>query len=281
MEKHKSKYKAPKDLEKSQKPKPRKDLKDYTEDDKQGALNPKSTGEKQTNVLRKTDKEMVDTGDMYVKYNADDRLYKDLEDGEYDPKHAAKVLKKRQDQDETDNAKNIKDKIENLTREQKEYFIREYVRRKLNRILSEQTAPEETPVEDPAATVPVEDPATTTAPAPDPMAPAPDPTAAAPDMSTDLSAAAPAPTATPDAAPTTDVTPSAATAPAAAPDPADIENKAIRSVAAELSAEGNIGKIKLLSKIFNLTLTEMEPEDKSTFYQLLKVFSIKKLNSTK
>ena len=42
-EKHKSKYKAPKDLEKSQKPKARKDLKDYTEEDKAGKLNPKST----------------------------------------------------------------------------------------------------------------------------------------------------------------------------------------------------------------------------------------------
>jgi hypothetical protein len=41
-QKHKSKYKAPKDLEKSQKPKARKDLKDYTMDDKDGGLNPKS-----------------------------------------------------------------------------------------------------------------------------------------------------------------------------------------------------------------------------------------------
>ena len=45
---------------------------------------------------------------MYIKYNADDRLYTDLEDGDWEPKHAAKVLKKRQDKDETDNKKNIK-----------------------------------------------------------------------------------------------------------------------------------------------------------------------------
>ena len=66
-EKHKSKYKAPKDLEKSQKPKTRKDLKSYTHDDKKGALNPKSTGDIQTNVLRKRDKEVVDDGKLDIK----------------------------------------------------------------------------------------------------------------------------------------------------------------------------------------------------------------------
>jgi hypothetical protein len=270
-EKHKSKYKAPKDLEKSQKPKPRKDLKDYTEDDKQGALNPKSTGEKQTNVLRKTDKEMVDTGDMYVKYNADDRLYKDLEDGEYDPKHAAKVLKKRQDKDEKDNAKNIKDKIENLTREQKEYLVREYVRRKLNKILSEQTAPEP----------PAEEPAPEAAPEEVPTEPATD--MGATDTGMDMAApATPAPTAAPTTstdAPTTDVTPDASTP--TAPTPAEVETRAITAAANELSAEGNIGKLKMINKIFNLSLAETEPEDKSTFYKLLRSFAIKKLNSTK
>ena len=67
-QKHKSKYKTPKDFEKSQKPKPRKDLKDYTEDDKKGALNPRSTGDKQLNVLRKTDKAVQDDGKMFPKY---------------------------------------------------------------------------------------------------------------------------------------------------------------------------------------------------------------------
>ena len=117
-EKHKSKYKAPKDLEKSQKLNARKDLKDYTADDKDGGLNPNSTKEKHLNVLRKTDKKMQDDGKMYPTYNADDRLYKDLEDGNYDPKTAAKRLKKRQDDEEKDVKDVLKDKIENLTREQ-------------------------------------------------------------------------------------------------------------------------------------------------------------------
>ena len=168
-ETHKSKYKKPENT----KPKYRKDIKDYTVDDKDGKLNPYTTGEKQKNVLRKTDKEFVDTGDLYVNYNADDRLYKDVEEGEYDPKHAAKVLKKRQDADEKLSKDQIKDKIENLTREGKERFIREYISRKIKRSLHEQTDPT---TEDPNA-APVEDPMVApvdpTAPTEDPAAPAP------------------------------------------------------------------------------------------------------------
>ena len=139
-EKHKSKYKKPENT----KPKYRKDIKDYTYEDKDGKLNPYTTGEKQKNVLRKTDKEFVDTGDLYVKYKADDRLYKDVEEGEYDPKHASKVLKKRQDDDEKLSKDQIKDKIENLTREGKERFIREFISRKIRKQLNEQPDPNET-----------------------------------------------------------------------------------------------------------------------------------------
>jgi len=200
MEKHKSKYKKPE----NKKPTYRKDLKDYTLDDKDGKLNPKSTGEKQGNVLRKTDKEMVDDGKYDVKYNADDRLYKDLEDGEYDPKHAAKIMKKRQDKDEKDNAKNIKDKIENLTREGKERLVREYVKRKFLSALFEQAPPapeeEEAPAEETPAepTPPADAAAPTDAPAPTDAAAPP-----APDMATPpADAATPPATPEPGAAPT-------------------------------------------------------------------------------
>jgi len=244
-EKHKSKYKRPENT----KYKSRTDLKDYTEDDKKGGLNPKSAGEKQSNVLRKTDKEFVDTGDMYVKYNADDRLYKDLEDGEYDPKHAAKVLKKRQDNDEKDNAKNIKDKIENLTREQKERFIREYVRRKVNILLEQPTPTEDPTAEDPTATL------DTTPPAPEETAPAPDDA-----------------TATPEA-------PEATAAPEATPE-APVEVSAVDKVAGDLAKEGNVGKIKLLNNLFNSTFKETDPEDKASFYRILRSFAIKKIAQT-
>jgi hypothetical protein len=281
-EKHKSKYKAPKDLEKSQKPKPRKDLKDYTEEDKAGNLNPKSTGEKQQNVLRKTDKEMVDDGKLYKKYNADDQLYKDLEDGEYDPKHAAKVLKKRQDADEKDNAKNIKDKIENLTREQKERFVREYVRRKLDKIITEQTDPAaEEPAEDPAAPAPDATAPIDAAPVPDPAA-APTDTAPVPDpaMAPDA-AATPDPAMTPDAtAPAPDATAPATDAAATQPTPEELENRNVTNVANDLAKEGNVGKIKMLNKMINLATKEIEPEDKATFYKLLRSFAIKKLGTT-
>jgi len=144
-EKHKSKYKKPENT----KYKSRKDLKDYTTDDKDGALNPYSTKQKQNNVLRKTDKTVQDDGKYDVKYNADDRLYKDLEDGEYDAKHAAKVFKKRQDKEEKDVSDVLKDKVENLTREQRERLVREYVRRKIVKMLVEQPTPaEDTPAED-------------------------------------------------------------------------------------------------------------------------------------
>lgn len=179
MEKHKSKYKKPENT----KYKSRKDLKDYTMDDKDGKLNPYSTKEKLSNVLRKTDKTVQDDGNYDVKYNSDDRLYKDLEDGEYDAKHAAKILKKRQDNEEKEVADVLKDKVENLTREQKERLVREYVRRTIVKQLIEQED-KETEEPDPNA-APTLDPAVATpadpnaAPAPDLAAPDPNATPAA------------------------------------------------------------------------------------------------------
>jgi len=112
-EKHKSKYKAPKDLEKSQKPKARKDLKDYTTDDKKGKMNPKSDGSTIPNLLRKTDKPVVDDGTYDVKWSNDDRLYDDLENGDYDPKKALKRLKKREDAEENEGARKVAN-VDNL-----------------------------------------------------------------------------------------------------------------------------------------------------------------------
>ena len=95
-EKHKSKYKRPENA----KPTRRKDIKDYTHDDKDGKLNPYSTGKKQEKVARKTDKPYVDDSkNLTVKMTDKDRLYKKIEDGEYDPKHAMNVLRKRQEVD--------------------------------------------------------------------------------------------------------------------------------------------------------------------------------------
>lgn len=259
-EKHKSKYKAPKDLEKSQKPKARKDLKDYTTDDKDGGLNPKSTKDKQLNVLRKTDKAVQDDGKILPTYNADDRLYKDLEDGEWDPKTAAKRLKKRQDAEEKEIEDVLQDKIENLTREQKERLVREYIRRKIAKVLKEQggeTPEEETPAEE----VPAEEPAAPTA---EPVA-------------------EPAPT---DAAPTDMAAPSAETPAEETPaepekqlDPAAEEALAIQKFVNHLREKevGNIARIKAFSKVMNALMKEAEPEDKHNFYTMLRQLAISKL----
>lgn len=263
-EKHKSKYKAPKDLEKSQKPKSRKDLKDYTHDDKKGALNPKTTGDKQLNVLRKTDKTVQDDGKMFPKYNDDDRLYKDLEDADYDPKTAAKRLKKRQDTEEKETADVLKDKIENLTREQRERLkdrlVREYIRRKINNIIleaeeepaAEEPAPEaEAPAEEPAPTdVPAETPPTDAAPSA-PEAPAPAPTDAAP----------PAPTDT--AAPATPPAPAAETP--AAETPAETKNGITKEME---KAKGTVGQIESLMKGINQYFKDADPRDIKRFYKL-------------
>ena len=263
-EKHKSKYKKPENT----KPTHRKDLKDYTMDDKDGGLNPKSTKDKQLNVLRKTDKEMVDTGDMYIKYKADDQLYKDLEDGEWEPKHAAKVMKKRQDKDEKDNKENIQDKIENLTREQKERLVREYVRRKIYKMLVEQEEPtpaEETPEE------PAEEPTPDAAPTDAAATPPPTDTATPP---------APDAAATPPATPTPEAGAEQPAGGEAELSPESKEAIAVEKFVKQLkSAGGNIARVKTLAKVFNMVMKEAEPEDQQNFFKLLRQFSIKKLSN--
>lgn len=276
-QKHKSKYKAPKDLEKSQKPKTRKDLKDYTLDDKDGKLNPKSTGDKQLNVLRKTDKEVVDTGKLDIKYDADDRLYKELEDGNYDPKTAATRLKKRQDSEEKEIKDVIKDKIENLTREQKESLVREYIRRKIQKVLVEQsttpeeeTPAEETPTADAAATPPTEE------------TPAADVTAT-PDM-TMPSATPSAPAATP-----TDITTPPATGEEPQTEPGEEEAKAElepdtklalntdRFVKSIKEMTGTVEKIKAIASVIKQSTDDLGEDDSKNFYQMLRTYAINKL----
>lgn len=270
-EKHKSKYKKPE----NKKPTYRKDLKDYTLDDKKGDLNPKSTGEKQTNVLRKTDKTMQDDGKLYPTYNDNDRLYKDLENGEYDPKTAAKRLKKRQDTEEKETADVLQDKIENLTREQREILVREYVRRKIVKVLREQPEP-------PEADAPEETP-----PADAPLPGTPDLTGTQP-SDTPAPGAPPAapPVPAPDAAPAAPAPGSDAPAPASDAestetklDPAAQDALAIQKFVNHLREKetGNIARLKTISKVINSVLKDSEPEDFKNFFMMLKSLAIKKL----
>jgi len=271
MEKHKSKYKKPE----NKKPTYRKDIKDYTMDDKEGKSNPKSAGDKLPILLRKTDKEVIDNGNLVPKYETDDRLYKDLEDADYDPKTALKRLAKRQDDEAKDVKDVIKDKIENLTREQKERLVREYVRRKIEKVLYEQPqTPEEATEEAPA---PVEEPA------------AVDPNAAPADPAVDPNAAAVDPAAPVTAEPTPNE-PAAATSteePAADGaekelDPEAQEALAVQRFVDHLKGEtGNIARIKSISKVINATMRESEPEDYTNFYELLRSLAINKLTTGK
>lgn len=270
-EKHKSKYKKPE----NKKPTYRKDLKDYTLDDKDAKMNPYSTGDKQLNVLRKTDKEVVDNGSLVPKYEADDRLYKDLEDGEYDPKTAAKRLKKRQDSEEKQVADVLQDKIENLTREQKEQIVREYVRRKIERILLEQTEPETPETEAPELETPEAD------------------AEATPETETPEADAAAMPS-TPPSMPT-----SSPTTPPPPPTDAPAETPAAETPAEDMDAEtkeaiaiekfinhlrnetGNISRIKSISKVINSVMKDSDPDDYRNFYEMLRSLAIKKLSQNK
>lgn len=274
-EKHKSKYKKPE----NKKPTYRKDLKDYTLDDKKNGLNPKSTGEKQTNVLRKTDKELQDDGKMYPTYNDADRLYKDLENGEYDPKTAAKRLKKRQDTEEKDVNGVLRDKIENLTREQRENLVRGYVRKKIIKILREQPEPK--------AAAPEEEPAEIETP----EAPIDAPLTGAPDLTGTQPADTPAPPAEPIApeAPAAEAPAPAAPAETEAPadntgdvtklDPQTVQALAIQKFVDHLREKetGNIARLKTISKVITSVLKDSEPEDFKNFYMMLKSLALKKL----
>ena len=278
-ERHKSKYKTPKDFEKSQKPKLRKDLKDYTADDKKGGMNPKTTGDMQHNVLRKRDKQMQDDGKLYPTYNDDDRLYKDIEDGDYDPKTAAKRLKKRQDAEEKETADVLQDKIENLTREQHERLVREYVRRKIAKIIKE--AGEPAPADAPEA--------------PAPPAEAPAPPAEAPAPPADAPAPGGAPATPPPAAPTPPPAPEAPAPDAAAKPDAAAEPDADKEAEKEISPEtkqaldvdrfvkhlnkqdGNIAKVKDILKVLNLATKDLDAADIANTYKMIKIATTKKL----
>lgn len=169
---HKSKYKNPKDLEKSTKPKLRKDIKDYVEEDKNGTMVPNSTGKKQTMVPRKDDKKIIDDVENMVPNMTDkDRTYKNLETGDYDPKYAAKYFDKIQKQDTEEYLEKLKnidhgvivgtelqEKLDRLSEENKDRLVREYIRRKIALMIREQAADQkalsDTPAPAPAPEAP-------------------------------------------------------------------------------------------------------------------------------
>ena len=156
---------------------------------------PNASGEPLPEVPRKDDKEVIDdVENMVPKVKDSDRVYvtKDMEDGDSKmPSKALKQLVKHQEEDAKELIDTLSKKdggymtqIEKLTKEQKEKLVKEIVKRKVVKFLSEQTdnedeadAPEEpvadTPEPTPAPEAPAEP--ADAAPAPEP-APEPEPT---------------------------------------------------------------------------------------------------------
>jgi len=189
-----AKYKHPK----NEKHKARKDLKDYTIDKEVEGMVPNASGEPMPEVPRKDDKEVIDDVDnMVPKVKDSDKIYvtKELQDGDPKmPSNALKTLVKNQEDDAKELIDTLSKKdggymtqIEKLTKEQKEKLVKEIVRRKVVKFLSEQEdnepdnveQPTEEPAEEPVADTP-EPPAAPEAPAEPADAPAPEPPAEEP-----------------------------------------------------------------------------------------------------
>ena len=174
-----SKHKLPKNA----KHQPRKDLKDYTIDKEVEGMVPNASGKPMPEVPRKDDKEVIDdVENMVPKVKDSDKIYitKELQDGDPKmPSHALKTLVKNQEEDAKELIDTLSKKdggymtqIEKLTKEQKEKLVKEIVRRKVVKFLSEQDDKETDNIEEPAEE-PAEEPvADTPEPAPAPEAPA-------------------------------------------------------------------------------------------------------------
>jgi len=293
-EKHKTKYKSPKDLEKSTKPNTRKDIKDYTGDDAHGMVPNLSKGV-QPLVVRKYATDVLDDVENMVPKIVD-HIYKKVEDGEYSPEHARKVFEKMQLAGTEDyikkldridhvaitnslvkpeNEETLKESISKLSEEQKEQVIRKYVRNKIAKILREsyvfeqEDAPEvevdveadvDTPETEVEADVDVDTPETEV-----------DADAEAAD---DSDTSSPAPTSFPggggSSSPSPSPTPS--TTPDAEPDTPTTDVSAVNKMKA--SVDAFVSDIK--SKLANATPIEVAPEVVQPIKDLIKDMSPKK-----
>ena len=199
-EKHKSKYKAPKDLEKSHKPETRKTMKDYVGEDAPNMV-PGGVKGVVPNVPRKYATDVIDNVENMVP-DIKERLYKKVEEGDYSAEHARKVFEKLQIEDtdgfleklerinhgaitnsmvDPENEEKLQERVNRLSEDNKDRLIREYVRRKIALMIREQgeTPEEDTPEPEPAPE-PTPEPAPET-PAPEAEAPAAEPEVPTPD----------------------------------------------------------------------------------------------------
>ena len=153
-EKHKTEYKEPKDMAKSQKAETRKDIKDYTAPDADGMV-PNLVKGIQELVPRNINGEVIDDVENMVP-KIKDHIYKKVEEGDYSAEHARKVFKKLQIEDTEgyldameNGVYSIKESVNRLSESQKEKLVRMYVRNKIVKVLQEQsTPPAEAPQDD-------------------------------------------------------------------------------------------------------------------------------------
>jgi hypothetical protein len=261
-----AKYKQPK----NEKHKARKDLKDYTIDKEVEGMVPNASGEPLPEVPRKDDKEVIDdVENMVPKVKDSDRIYvtKELEDGDPKmPSNALKTLVKNQEEDAKELIDTLSKKdggymtqIEKLTKEQKEKLVKEIVKRKVVKFLSEQEEPKDDNIEQPIEE-PVEE----------PVADTPEPTAAPeapaePADSPEQPEAAPEPEVAPE--------PEAAAEPAAGVDSQEGDTgdpRVSKFLEAMEQKPGTLAQVTLMMKTINKFLTEKDVRGKIQFLAFMK-----------
>ena len=258
-----AKHKQPK----NDKHKARKDLKDYTIDKEVEGMVPNASGEPLPEVPRKDDKEVIDdVENMVPKVKDSDRVYvtKDMEDGDSKmPSKALKQLVKHQEEDAKELIDTLSKKdggymtqIEKLTKEQKEKLVKEIVKRKVVKFLSEQTDNED------EADAPEEPVADTPEPTPAPEAPA------------EPADAAPAPEPAPEPEPTPE--PEVAPEPESEPAPEEPEEETSGDVRIEKFIEAlkqkpsTLLQVQMMMKSMQLLLQDKNPKQKIQFLAFMK-----------
>ena len=260
-----SKHKSPKNA----KHQPRKDLKDYTIDKEVEGMVPDASGEPMPEVPRKDDKEVIDDVENTVpKVKDSDRIYvtKELQDGDPKmPSHALKTLVKNQEEDAKELIDTLSKKdggymtqIEKLTKEQKEKLVKEIVKRKVVKFLSEQAEEEDDNIEQP-----------TEEPTEEPVADTPEPTPA-PDAP-----AEPADTPEPEVTPE----PDASAEPEVAPEPTGGEDdqagdtgdpRVSKFLEAMEQKPGTLAQVTLMMKTINQLLNKKDARGKIQFLAFMK-----------
>jgi len=260
-EKHKTKYREPKDMLKSQKAETRKDIKDYTTPDADGMVPNLSKGIQKL-VPRNINGEVIDNIENMVP-KIKDHIYKKVEEGDYDPAYARKVFEKLQIEDSKGYLDAMENGVYKMNESQKEQVIRKYVRNKIAKILRENYVMEQDdpePTADTPADAPTDAPADAPEPAADAPADAPETDApeddAAADTGADLGGGAPiggggGGSSTPSPSPTP-------AAPAATDDSAETDSEPVPIDATETNLDNTSKKFE---SDFNKYLKNSTPEE--------------------